>query len=173
MRPNIEWVVEFCKENLQFDCSCKRFQTLGIACKHLLSVLIYMNIVDIPASLLLKRWNKSAKDEVNACNGNSASMRDLTFSTTYITFVECCKRMVNATLKCGSQEHLRSTIEMVKKPTNALEAVGGSEVGLNRDISILEQRSLGNLPCIRKGSGVCASTSKQAQMIEKIKEEKY
>lgn len=69
-----------------------------------------MNIVNIPESLLLKRWKKSAMDEVNACNQNSTNMRDPTFATTYVTFVERYKRMVNATLECGSSEHLRSTI---------------------------------------------------------------
>lgn len=46
-REDIEWFVTFDQDKLYFGCSRKRFETLGICCKQLISVLIYLNIVKI------------------------------------------------------------------------------------------------------------------------------
>ncbi|CAK8531749.1 unnamed protein product [Lathyrus sativus] len=78
--------------------------------------------------------------------------------------------MVNTTLESGSPEHLRSTIEMVEKQTDVLEAVGGSEIGLNPDIDTPEETSLGNPPRIRKRGGVSVSISQERQKTENSKQ---
>jgi len=75
-------------------------------CEHILHVLVYLNIVEMPKCLVMERWTKRAKDGINAKNRNSSSHRDPAFVTTYVMFVERCKRMGNALLKCGDPEYI-------------------------------------------------------------------
>ncbi|CAL1394878.1 unnamed protein product [Linum trigynum] len=44
------------------DCSCKKFECVGILCAHALKVLDKKNIKQIPKRYILKRWTKDAKD---------------------------------------------------------------------------------------------------------------
>ncbi|CAN0872069.1 Protein FAR1-RELATED SEQUENCE 9 [Linum grandiflorum] len=44
------------------DCSCKKFDFVGILCAHALKVLDKKNIKQIPEQYILKRWTKYAKD---------------------------------------------------------------------------------------------------------------
>ncbi|XP_078167231.1 protein FAR1-RELATED SEQUENCE 5-like isoform X2 [Carex rostrata] len=43
------------------SCTCKKFEFLGIPCRHVLKVLDTRNIKELPEQLLLKRWRKDAK----------------------------------------------------------------------------------------------------------------
>ncbi|CAA0838488.1 Unknown protein [Striga hermonthica] len=42
-------------------CSCHKFETMGILCKHVLMVFNYMDVTMIPEAYLLKRWMKCAR----------------------------------------------------------------------------------------------------------------
>ncbi|WOL04083.1 protein FAR1-RELATED SEQUENCE 12-like [Canna indica] len=42
-------------------CSCKKFEFVGIQCRHVLKVLDVSNIKELPARYFLKRWRKDAK----------------------------------------------------------------------------------------------------------------
>jgi len=86
-KQDIHWHVSFYQDKLTFGCSCIRLEILGIACEHILVVLIKLNIVVMPNSLILPRWTKGAKNAVNASNVNSSSQRDSTFVTTYVTLL--------------------------------------------------------------------------------------
>jgi hypothetical protein len=139
-RKDVQWVVTYCQEKLVFECSCKRFETFGITCEHVITVLVYLDIVVMPECLVLKRWTKLAKVEINAMNGNSSSHRDPAFICSYVTFVERCKRMVIAAFLCGKPEVIQSTIEMVEKRTDVLEAVRRGEVD---NLSLLGENNEG------------------------------
>ncbi|KAG6537504.1 hypothetical protein ZIOFF_002598 [Zingiber officinale] len=43
------------------NCSCKKFEFLGIQCCHVLKVLDTRNIKELPPQYVLKRWRKDAK----------------------------------------------------------------------------------------------------------------
>ncbi|KAL6184969.1 hypothetical protein ACLB2K_041104 [Fragaria x ananassa] len=46
------------------SCSCKKFETAGIPCRHIVAFLIFILHVDrLPDQYILKRWTKSAKGE--------------------------------------------------------------------------------------------------------------
>jgi hypothetical protein len=40
-------------------------ESMGIPCEHIVGVMIYLNMVEIPFCLLLERWTKHAKDSTN------------------------------------------------------------------------------------------------------------
>ncbi|CAI0433608.1 unnamed protein product [Linum tenue] len=44
------------------ECSCRKFDFVGILCAHALKVLDKKNIKHIPKQYIMKRWTKDAKD---------------------------------------------------------------------------------------------------------------
>lgn len=54
-KKHIDWRVSFCQSSLVFKCSCERFESLSIPCEHLITVLVYLHIVQLPECLVLKR----------------------------------------------------------------------------------------------------------------------
>ncbi|CAL9764090.1 unnamed protein product, partial [Musa acuminata subsp. burmannicoides] len=56
-----EYIVEFDSSNGTVACSCKRFEFVGIHCRHVLKTLDVINIKELPPHYILKRWTKDAK----------------------------------------------------------------------------------------------------------------
>ncbi|XLT42436.1 hypothetical protein HN873_035040 [Arachis hypogaea] len=46
-----------------FSCSCKLFESRGIPCSHIFCAMKFENILELPDSLIYKRWTKNAKNE--------------------------------------------------------------------------------------------------------------
>ncbi|XP_073106591.1 protein FAR1-RELATED SEQUENCE 5 isoform X1 [Elaeis guineensis] len=49
-------------------CSCKKFEFIGIQCRHVLKVLDTRNIKELPPQYIVKRWRKDAKAGVLSDN---------------------------------------------------------------------------------------------------------
>jgi zinc finger SWIM domain-containing protein 3 len=47
------------------SCSCQKFETFGILCRHALKIFGVLDIKLIPDEYIIKRWRKDAKDEKN------------------------------------------------------------------------------------------------------------
>lgn len=45
----------------QFVCDCKKMENFGIPCEHIVHVMVYLGIAEMPTSLVLKRWAKLAQ----------------------------------------------------------------------------------------------------------------
>ncbi|XP_061363874.1 protein FAR1-RELATED SEQUENCE 9-like [Gastrolobium bilobum] len=60
-----QYFVTFESANCLVECSCKKFQSVGLLCLHALKVLNFHNIFHIPSQYILKRWTKDAKDGFN------------------------------------------------------------------------------------------------------------
>ncbi|KAL6211492.1 hypothetical protein ACLB2K_016717 [Fragaria x ananassa] len=57
-------VITYAKDSDFVSCSCKKFEMAGIPCRHILTFLIFIRLVDtLPDQYILKRWTKSIKDE--------------------------------------------------------------------------------------------------------------
>jgi len=152
-REDIKWVVSYCQQRLYFECTCQRLETLDIACEHVMYVVISLNIVNMTDCVVLHRWTKGAKDVVNALNATSSGLRNPAFITSYVTFVERYKRMVNAAFECGDPEYLRSSIEMVETRTSLLEAVARGEEVSQSGVGLQTDCSVGNPPRMRRKGG--------------------
>ncbi|XP_052116587.1 protein FAR1-RELATED SEQUENCE 5-like [Arachis duranensis] len=59
--PNEMWRVFYCDIEMEFNCSCMRMESLGIPCEHIVCVLVHEDIEELPRSLVLPRWTKTAK----------------------------------------------------------------------------------------------------------------
>ncbi|XP_057426409.1 protein FAR1-RELATED SEQUENCE 5-like [Lotus japonicus] len=61
------WNVTLCKTTSEFKCSCMRMESYGIPCDHILAVCRYLDLPEIPSSLILGRWTKDAKEGLELC----------------------------------------------------------------------------------------------------------
>ncbi|KAL5211835.1 hypothetical protein ABZP36_022682 [Zizania latifolia] len=53
--------VHFDMTTMQLNCSCSKFETMGLLCPHALKALSIKNVCSIPETYILKRWTKDAK----------------------------------------------------------------------------------------------------------------
>ncbi|GJX76255.1 FAR1-related sequence 5-like protein [Tanacetum coccineum] len=56
----INYEVEYNKIDESVTCSCKRFESYGILCRHIFYVLRMMKINEFPKKYLLRRWSRDA-----------------------------------------------------------------------------------------------------------------
>ncbi|XLU78479.1 hypothetical protein S245_001900, partial [Arachis hypogaea] len=61
-----EWRISHYQNGPFFKCSCMRIETFGILCDHIIVVLVHLDIIEIPASVVLERWSKDARSRVRA-----------------------------------------------------------------------------------------------------------
>ncbi|KAG5122233.1 hypothetical protein JHK84_040573 [Glycine max] len=58
------WRVSYCPSTVDFTCSCMRMQSIGLPCDHILAVLVSLNFMELPSSLVLNRWSKLATEQM-------------------------------------------------------------------------------------------------------------
>ncbi|XP_010930750.1 protein FAR1-RELATED SEQUENCE 5 [Elaeis guineensis] len=56
-----QYTVRYDSSNGMVTCSCKKFEFVGIQCRHVLKTLDIINIKELPPGYILKRWTKDAK----------------------------------------------------------------------------------------------------------------
>ncbi|XVF18469.1 hypothetical protein REPUB_Repub11eG0026700 [Reevesia pubescens] len=57
-----KWIVCFNASSMNISCSCKKLESKGFICCHILRVLSINNVTKIPESCILHRWTKDAKN---------------------------------------------------------------------------------------------------------------
>ncbi|CAH9103728.1 unnamed protein product [Cuscuta europaea] len=65
---------------LEFSCACKRFESRGIPCSHIICVMKEEHVDHIPHHLVLTRWTKNAKSAFmssNSCESTDPDMMEL------------------------------------------------------------------------------------------------
>ncbi|KAK7281325.1 hypothetical protein RIF29_09201 [Crotalaria pallida] len=64
LKPSLNWTVTFYPEDMKLRCSCFHMESFGIPCVHIIKVLMFLDILELPKSLVLNRWTKNAKEVV-------------------------------------------------------------------------------------------------------------
>lgn len=95
-KEGCHWQVSFCQDTLEFKCSCLMFESLGIPCAHIVSILLLLEIKRLPDSTMLKRWTKNAKDTIVLPCSNKGAPRDPDLISIYVGIVERCKKLATA-----------------------------------------------------------------------------
>ncbi|XP_057451919.1 protein FAR1-RELATED SEQUENCE 5-like [Lotus japonicus] len=90
-RKEKEWHVTFCPSTEEFKCSCLRMESVGIPCDHIVAVLVELDKVDLPESLISARWTKHVKDSL-PCNGDSNVWDPMTVCRN-VALNENCRQM--------------------------------------------------------------------------------
>ena len=51
--------VSYCPSMVHLSWCCMRMQSIGLPCDHILAVLVCLNFMELPSSLVLNSWSKS------------------------------------------------------------------------------------------------------------------
>ncbi|KAG8379780.1 hypothetical protein BUALT_Bualt07G0125000 [Buddleja alternifolia] len=112
----------FDKHKCEVQCSCHKFETMGILCKHALKALDFMNVGFLPESYIKKRWTKNVRNRVpyNESGENSGHVSEMVFvnqimRSTYDLAMRCkvheeTRKMINENLE-SSTRHANSLFE--------------------------------------------------------------
>uniref|UniRef100_A0ACD5UNG7 Uncharacterized protein n=1 Tax=Avena sativa TaxID=4498 RepID=A0ACD5UNG7_AVESA len=104
-----EGIVKFDALDGSATCSCRKFESVGIQCCHVLKVLDLKNIKELPEQYILKRWRKDARfvriEEPNGCSGSI--MR----SSSEVRFANICRYVSLIASRAAKSEEAMSYIE--------------------------------------------------------------
>ncbi|KAJ1695259.1 hypothetical protein LUZ63_011957 [Rhynchospora breviuscula] len=56
-------VTVFLSEGVEVCCTCRKFESCGILCRHSLRIFVVEGVRNLPSNYILKRWTKHAKSE--------------------------------------------------------------------------------------------------------------
>ncbi|KAJ1390846.1 Zinc finger, PMZ-type [Sesbania bispinosa] len=56
-----EWYVTCNLLSNEYRCSCLRMESYGMPCDHMIAVLVYLNISEVPKCMVMQRWCRGAK----------------------------------------------------------------------------------------------------------------
>lgn len=83
-----EWVVKLDTLALEVECSCKKFQSMGVLCLHALKAFNLKNVATIPNKYILKRWTKQARKQIyNLSQNEPTQLEHLEFDSVYLNRV--------------------------------------------------------------------------------------
>ncbi|RYR62196.1 hypothetical protein Ahy_A04g019597 [Arachis hypogaea] len=86
----------------EFRCSCLRMESFGIPCVHIVGVLVRLNMVVIPGSLILGRWTKKAKQPPINNHVFSGEIPDAAYMSMHAAMLDDCRELVK--LSCSNFE---------------------------------------------------------------------
>ncbi|WJX67125.1 hypothetical protein P8452_51618 [Trifolium repens] len=59
-----EWNISFYPDDDVFKCSCKKMESFGLPCEHIIALLVFLDIAELPNTLVVARWTKNAKEAI-------------------------------------------------------------------------------------------------------------
>lgn len=62
--PNKKYIVAYDSSTTMINCSCHKFDSMGILCSHALRIYNIKGILRIPEQYFLKRWSKNARSMI-------------------------------------------------------------------------------------------------------------
>ncbi|XP_057418155.1 protein FAR1-RELATED SEQUENCE 5-like [Lotus japonicus] len=113
------WHVSYHESTVQFTCSCYKMETHGLPCDHLVAVLVYLGIREMPKCLVLDRWTKSAKHGIRAAFNDDTLYWDSHNLCQYSSMVDHCHYMCNLSLV--NDEEIHETRAMIAKRVQFLK----------------------------------------------------
>ncbi|KAL0361050.1 UNVERIFIED_CONTAM: protein FAR1-RELATED SEQUENCE 7 [Sesamum radiatum] len=102
-------MVMFDRQQEEIKCSCHKFESMGILCRHILKAFNYMNIRSIPEKYIKKRWTKNVRNRVShKGNGCGSDERGSTNIVSEMVFINQKMRMAyDLVMQCKAHEQTR------------------------------------------------------------------
>ncbi|KAL6129624.1 hypothetical protein ACLB2K_072974 [Fragaria x ananassa] len=96
-RPNRSWTVLYRPVDGVYSCSCLQYESDGILCPHIFSLLKYQNVSVYPKTMILDRWTKGGGrlkvDHIAAKIGDDMSGRLLRYSALMAEAKKACHNL--------------------------------------------------------------------------------
>ncbi|XP_057761701.1 uncharacterized protein LOC130981945 [Arachis stenosperma] len=144
-RPDHEYIVLCDQDTQKMVCQCQRWDSYGIPCSHMFSMIKREQIKELPETVVLKRWTKDIKkidDDQGNINRKQDEKRSILMWISALSVASSC--MVH--LKGRKLSHFRYTMNEICRVTKDLEAK------LEQTISPEKGKKVGD-PTIAKSKG--------------------
>ncbi|RYR46848.1 hypothetical protein Ahy_A07g032694 [Arachis hypogaea] len=77
-----------------FSCMCMRMESFGIPCVHIVAMCVWLDLGEIPESIVLRRWSKTTKIDIENENiDHHTADQSVTYKTRLGGFSQLCKRL--------------------------------------------------------------------------------
>ncbi|PIA31367.1 LOW QUALITY PROTEIN: hypothetical protein AQUCO_05000035v1 [Aquilegia coerulea] len=121
--------VSYEKDLDHVSCSCNKFESMGIPCRHILAYLHkYTDFEKIADEYILKRWSKSTKSKTVIDHGGMEIVDDRTYFLERSRLNQCCLGVVNKALTSEeAKQILIDALSSAEEKINLLIASSGSE----------------------------------------------
>ncbi|KAK2441792.1 protein FAR1-RELATED SEQUENCE [Trifolium repens] len=122
-----EWNVSFYPDDDVFKCSCKKMESFGLPCEHIIALLVFLDIAELPNTLVVARWTKNAKEAICSTNKNLPKNWDSHKSSRYSALMFRYMRL--SKLVCESGDDFNSHMEQAAADIHKMETKRGLNDG--------------------------------------------
>ena len=112
--------VSYYANEMELRCSCLRMESNGLPCMHILGVLVFLDITELPKCLILDRWTKKTKHSIIRKHEASGELTDVAHMGMYAVLLDDCRDMCK--LACQSFEDYADVKERVATERGWLRA---------------------------------------------------
>ncbi|XP_027348336.1 uncharacterized protein LOC113859867 [Abrus precatorius] len=127
-------------------------ESFSVSCDHILAVLSFLNIVELPKCLVLDRWTKNAMDSVQGTLNNQSNYWDSNSIPRLVVLMHQYKEL--AKLACQSSEDFYNERDKVTKTLEVLRSKNASIGQNDKDEVDIIQNGVKDLATDRsEGSG--------------------
>ncbi|KAL2990295.1 hypothetical protein AAZX31_11G191000 [Glycine max] len=119
------WCVSHCPSTVEFTCTCMRMQSIGLPCDHILAVLVSLNFMELPSSLVLNRWSKLVTEQIKDKYPDSAMYWDSQLMARYATLVEVSREVCAAAYR--DEEEYDKMLHFLSNEATRLKSKQNSE----------------------------------------------
>ncbi|XP_057418229.1 protein FAR1-RELATED SEQUENCE 5-like [Lotus japonicus] len=128
-RESKAWNVYYDPSTVDFKCSCEKMETYGLPCEHILGVLVFLHISELPNCLVSKRWSKGAKDCYNGEAMEGSIFWESDVIARYVCLVESCRELCSMASK--TVEDFNSVKEKIAHEKQLLKGMNVTDEGNN------------------------------------------
>ncbi|XP_042479090.1 protein FAR1-RELATED SEQUENCE 5-like [Macadamia integrifolia] len=120
--------VSYDKDSGNSKCSCRRFEQIGILCKHVLRVYVKMDRTDIPQNYMLMRWSNSSRHAGALHNDTGLESGS---SQTQMQTVWVLQDAANKVARLGSESEAKfiHAMELMESGVKSLSEMEGASKG--------------------------------------------
>ncbi|XP_028206367.1 protein FAR1-RELATED SEQUENCE 9-like [Glycine soja] len=119
------WRVSYCPSTVDFTCTCMRMQSIGLPCDHILAMLVSLNFMKLPSSLVLNKWSKVATKQMKDKYPNSTMYWDSQLMAMYATLVEVSRQVCVAAYR--DEEEYDKMLHFLSNEARRLKSKQNSE----------------------------------------------
>ncbi|KAL5172642.1 Protein FAR1-RELATED SEQUENCE 9 [Glycine soja] len=119
------WRVSYCPSTVDFTCTCMRMQSIGLPCDHILAMLVSLNFMKLPSSLVLNKWSKVATKQMKDKYPNSTTYWDSQLMAMYATLVEVSRKVCVAAYR--DEEEYDKMLHFLSNEARRLKSKQNSE----------------------------------------------
>ncbi|KAG4940931.1 hypothetical protein JHK82_044609 [Glycine max] len=119
------WRVSYCPSTVDFTCTCMRMQSIGLPCDHILAMLVSLNFMKLPSSLVLNKWSKVATKQMKDKYPNSTTYWDSQLMAMYATLVEVSRQVCVAAYR--DEEEYDKMLHFLSNEARRLKSKQNSE----------------------------------------------